>query len=475
MLHIKSYCINKNKKNIVFRQIKKLKKAIFILLLIISNSTNAQTINLEFPFFEGKTYEFKIFQGDKMITLKTDTIHKGGKVQLFIPKEYAGYKGIAQWYLTNSTTGGGLDLIINNHDFSVSCLDSIPSNENIKYTGSNENVFSKTNYTEQQQLFEKHDAMLAAVRAYPKNSKLYKICNTEYQSILKQYNTYSKNLAESPLYAATFRQIVNLTMGIGTIITNDQNAKANNINDFIVNDLDFAALYTSNHWGGIINNWVELQKMVIKEDSKLLENTKKILKRLPSNKIYTDFVINLTKELTKAGKDNIIALLTPEIKNANRLLNYEDILTIYQKDISGKAPNLIIVEHLGNQSDHKHIDTQLETDKLNSKYTLLVFYKSGCGPCEETIVGLKVNYSDLTKKGVKIISISADSDEQIFKNTSFSLPWSDKFCNLDGMNGVNFKNYAVIGTPTMYVLDNLGIIQTKIATITELLAWVKQH
>lgn len=438
-------------------------------LLLASFGAKAQTINLEFPYFAGQTYEFKIFQGEKQITLTTDTIRKGGKVRLSIPKEYAGYKGMAQWYLTNSKTGGGLDLVINNENFSVSCLDSVPTNESIVYKGTTENIFGKTNYLQQQKLFEKHDAMLAAIRAYPKDNTLYEIFDKEYNSIKDQYAVYVKNLAASPLYAAKFRQIVNLTMGIGTIITLDEKEKANNINDFIVNELDFASLYTSNHWGGVINNWVQLQTMVIKDDSQFVQNAKTILNRLPSNAIYTDFVINLTKELTKAGKDKVLADLFMDIKNSNRLLNFKGILDIYQKDLSGKAPDLIITPHLGKVEERS--TSVINTAGFHSKYTLVLFYKSGCGPCEETMAGLKDNYKDLVAKGFKIVSISADTDETVFKNSSTELPWTDKYCDLDGTNGVNFKNYAVIGTPTMYILDDKGMIKTRVATVQELLAW----
>ena len=39
------------------------------------------------------------------------------------------------------------------------------------------------------------------------------------------------------------------------------------------------------------------------------------------------------------------------------------------------------------------------------------------------------------------------------------------------MNGTNFKNYAITGTPTMYILDSKGSILKKIATIKQLLTW----
>jgi len=444
-------------------------------LLLISCSANAQTINLEFPFFEGQTYFFKIFQGEKQITLKEDTIPKGGKVQLVIPNEYQGYKGMAQWYLTKSKTGGGLDLIINNENFSVTCLDSVPTSTSIVYSGSTEYTFDKMSYKLQNELFEKHDALIAAVRAYPKTDKLYPVLDKEYKKIVKAYAVYSKKLAESPLYASRFRQIVNLTLGIGTIITEDETSKANNINDYITNKLDFAALYTSNHWGGVINSWVQLHTMVLKDDIKLFDNTRTILNRLPTDKIYTDFVANFTKEINKVGKDYILDSLTQEIKNSKRLLRYDGVLNLYQQDLSGKAPDLTIVTYNGKKEEANKKTTLIKTTELNSKYTLLVFYKSGCGPCEETMQGLMDNYKEIANKGFRIITIAADTDEQIFKNTSISYPWTDKYCDFEGAKGVNFKNYAVIGTPTMYIINKIGNIESKLATLNDVLAFVKQH
>lgn len=73
------------------------KKIILIVVsVLISYIAKAQSINLEFPYFAGKTYEFTIFQGDKRVKLKEGSIPKGGKVQLRIPESFKGYKGMAQ-------------------------------------------------------------------------------------------------------------------------------------------------------------------------------------------------------------------------------------------------------------------------------------------------------------------------------------------------------------------------------------------
>lgn len=451
------------------------KQTFFIsILFLASYYLNAQTIDLEFPYFAGQTYEFTIFQGDKRIKLKEDTIPEGGKVQLSIPENHKGYKGMAQWYLTHSATGGGLDLIINNEDFTVTCLDSIPTAESIVYKNTQENIFDQSNYQRQQKLFEKHDAMLATKRAYDPKSAIYQLANEEYTSIINQYITYCNDLKKSKLFAAKFRQIVNLTMGIGTIITLDENEKANNINTFITNELEFEVLYTSNHWSGIINSWVQLQIMVIKDDIKMVTDATTILNRIKSNAVYTDFVVNLTKELTRTGTDDAIFALIPAIKNSKRLLNYDGVLNIFKQDLTGKAPDLIIVTYNGTKEAKNQITRVIKTDDFKSKFTLLVFYKSGCGPCEETMKGLTDNYKRITKKGLKIVTVAADTDEKVFRDTSLLYPWTDKYCDFEGEKGINFINYAVIGTPTMYVLDSKGVIIEKIATVEQLLAWMEK-
>jgi thioredoxin-related protein len=442
-----------------------------IALFLVSFGATAQTITIEFPYFAGKTYDFKIVQGNKQIVLQNDTIPKGGKVQLTIPEKYKGYKGMALWYITNSRDGGGLDLVINGEDFSITCLDSIPSSKSIVYKNTKENIFSNSNYQEQQAIFAKHDAMMYATRAYDKSHKLYPVFEKEYGVILKQYDAYVKRLKNTNLYAARFREITNITMGIGSIITQDENLKAQNINDIIVNQIDYSVLYTSNHWGGIINTWVQLHAMVLKDDKQMIKEARTLLNRMPNNQIYTDFVNSLTYELTKAGKDNIIAALMQEIKAGNKLQNYNAHLSIYEKDLMGKAPNLEIIEHTDDIHEHSQVEKTIDLSKMKGKYTLLVFYQSGCGPCEDLMAGLKTNYKELVAQGLEIVSLSSDLSKDVFKNAAAQFPWENKYCNLKGMGGINFENYAVIGTPTLFLIDKKGKVLQKMATISEVLDW----
>jgi thiol-disulfide isomerase/thioredoxin len=180
----------------------------------------------------------------------------------------------------------------------------------------------------------------------------------------------------------------------------------------------------------------------------------------------------LTYYLTTYGKDNYVAAIASAVVGSGKVNAYAGSMQVYIKAIMGKqAPDIVIKENVGSEKEVKLVNTLLKTDAFASKYSLLLFYQSGCGPCEAAIEGLKNNYTILKEKGIRIIALSADTDPQVFKDNAAAFPWKDTYCNLEGFKGVNFKNYAVTGTPTMFVLDSKGILLKKIATVKELLTW----
>ena len=75
-------------------------KIISFILFTICCGSYAQKIDMYFPHFGGKTYDFMIFQGDKHQTLVQGTIPEDGKFTLSIPKEYAPYTGMSRWLHT---------------------------------------------------------------------------------------------------------------------------------------------------------------------------------------------------------------------------------------------------------------------------------------------------------------------------------------------------------------------------------------
>ena len=90
-------------------------------------------------------------------------------------------------------------------------------------------------------------------------------------------------------------------------------------------------------------------------------------------------------------------------------------------------------------------------------------------------VGLKKNYKTLTSKNLKIITFSADTEKSVYQKTVADFPWLDNYCDFKGIGGINFKNYGILGTPSMFILDSKGFIIEKIALADELMAWSERQ
>jgi hypothetical protein len=69
-----------------------------------------------------------------------------------------------------------------------------------------------------------------------------------------------------------------------------------------------------------------------------------------------------------------------------------------------------------------------------------VFYKIGCSPYKELMAGLLNTYKELIAKGIEISSMASDTDAQAFKNTAAGHLGPKKYDDLQGFNGINFKN-----------------------------------
>jgi peroxiredoxin len=310
--------------------------------------------------------------------------------------------------------------------------------------------------------------MSKAAQLYDKKHKLYKKFTQEAALQVKAYDAFQQDLKLNPNFNARFLPIVNLTQGIPHRLTDDYNQKALLVNEFITQIVSFEDLYVSGHWVGIIQSWVVLQMNVVQDKDQFANDFKLISDRIKNPKHYTDFVGKLTYYLTQYGKDNYLDAIAQTVLKSGKVNEYLGSMEVYLKAMVGmKAPDLVT----GKVNETNQENSILKSDQFNSPYTLILFYKSGCGPCEHTIEALKTNYERIEEKGIKIIAISADEDQQVFQNTAAQFPWKNIYCDFTGTRGVNYKNYAVIATPTMFLVDSKGVIVEKIATTDQLLEW----
>lgn len=136
------------------------------------------------------------------------------------------------------------------------------------------------------------------------------------------------------------------------------------------------------------------------------------------------------------------------------------------------APDLVISVNAGNAdklSAQKIILQSKDFAQDGFKKTLLIFYESDCGHCKELFRELPGRYEKLKSKGIDIIAVSADVDKSIFQEASAHFPWLRTYCDYEGISGTNFKNYAVAGTPTIFLIGKDGRIEAKPVNMKEIM------
>ena len=152
--------------------------------------------------------------------------------------------------------------------------------------------------------------------------------------------------------------------------------------------------------------------------------------------------------------DTIYNSFSSELKNgyAGRILNTK-LENGKQLSVGKLFPTFQCV----NRSNEKFSSAIFST----SKFTLVDFWYSGCGPCRAQFNRLKELYNQFSTKGFEIVGISVDRDtdkkkwEDIIINDK--LIWQQYW----DMNGKNSQKLSIIAIPTNFLIDGTGKIIAK--------------
>jgi hypothetical protein len=88
--------------------------------------------------------------------------------------------------------------------------------------------------------------------------------------------------------------------------------------------------------------------------------------------------------------------------------------------------------------------------------TLLLFYETDCPNCDAVLRDLCKFYPTLESRGIHVISIAADEDEDCFASRAASLPWVTKWHDPRGFYSPDFAVYGIAFTPTIAVINQYG-------------------
>lgn len=411
----------------------------------------AQRAELYFPHFAGKQFDWYRFEGNRNDTLVSGTIAADGRLSLSLPDSLHHYRGLTRWLLRS---GGGLDLIFSGgENFTVSCTEAQPSDENIIYSGSLENTYLSARFGRQQHILGKIDAMRMATEVYKDDSSLLPIFSAELSKQEQAYNRLQQQTVLDTLYAARLSEVVNVTMGLPPVFSGDNEESGKQYHSFVVNDLDMEALYTSGHWSGVLEQFLSWYTQNEKNRPLLVPDVISLLNRIRSEQAYTALAEKVVTACEKLNWHD------QELELAFYLMNDDRI-----GEPSGRIANLYTLLKVRKGAKAP----ALVNGKLPAKKTILAFYDSGCGNCTTQMMELARLYPQLRKQGYEVVSVSADSDKGLFLAYASQLPWVDKYCDQQGFAGKDFVNYGIIGTPTFYILDAKGIVQGRYAQVEDM-------
>lgn len=301
-------------------------------------------------------------------------------------------------------------------------------------------------------------------RLYPPTDPIVKHLQAEKAKNEVSLKMLNDSINHSLLFAARFMQFSqNAQQKLSQASLSDS---SRNIARDYFQSLDFEALHGTGQWFNTINAIIEVYAKGTNSYEKFGLDVLENLKRIKNLLVYTDLADAAVSICEKYSwgkdQDTIVDFLIADNRLQNPTGKLNKLLAFQKVKVGNKAPDLVI--GLANQNP------QIRTPKS----MLLVFYESGCGNCEVALSQLVGNYENIKNQGFEMVSIAADHDEPTFKKTAANLPWADKYCDMKGFAGANFKNYAIIGTPTMFLIDKQGIIQAKMASVAEIIEELKK-
>ena len=436
--------------------------------LLYSPCLRAREILLHFPHFTGHAYDWKIFQGKKELTVQSGVIPPYGRVTLVMPEAYQDFRGMTRWLLKK---GGGLDMIYTGKGFSVECLAEKPNPDNIIYTGNPENDFLNSQNLRQQSILDKLGALNHLLQVYSPDEDLYISAQDEQKRLRQTFEQIQLDRTASSLYAARFGEIVDFTRGIADKIYDNHGDYTTYFNKFVTYTLDFNDLYTSGHWDQVLHHWLMMNIQLEQRDEAFIERLEMVLKRIDRDDIMAGFVEKAMPLLVEKGKDDLLAPISKHMENRSGALadSVKNLMTSVKILTGRKAPDLMFHGPVRTQTGSISQDLIIKTANLDAAYTILLFYQGACPLCEDALIDLANKYRWLTEQKVRVIAISGDKTEQEFKKKLAYHLWPDNFCDFTGMAGDNFDNYGVLGVPTLFLLDQRGVVVKKTAMIDELI------
>ena len=140
---------------------------------------------------------------------------------------------------------------------------------------------------------------------------------------------------------------------------------------------------------------------------------------------------------------------------------YKDLVVKYIKALQRTNPGQQYIDFT--QKDVNGNDFTMSKFIGDAKVIILDFWASWCPDCRKENPGLVAVYNKFKNKGLDIVSVSLDTNEEAWKNAieKDNLSWKNHVSDLKGWNNAIASEYTIAFIPQNLILDQTGRIIEK--------------
>ena len=443
--------------------------SILLILLTYYQVSLSQEYNLKIQVQDIPQKEIYLanFYGDQNHILDTAVPDTTGLIYFTLKESY--YPGMYRIFLDKNIY---FDIIYNNenieiktqYDFLYDSLKVISSKENMIYYD-----FLKAN----NEYRRKFDLLAPLVDYYPQKDTFYNIAKNRFVNIQEDFVRYVNEVIESnPDAWAT--KIFRLRQPLFFNPELDEAGRREYATEHFFDHIDFTdvELIRSNAYTSLAIEYMSIYSNPNFTQEQLEESfiqaVDKIMYEAMDNNIIYEFIVDyLVDGFERFHFEKVLDYIaenySPEqCKNEERKTDLQTRLIKYAELAKGKkAPEIVIPDINGEQ---------IKLSKINSEYTLILFWASWCQHCNEILPQIHNIYiNSVSNKTLEVLSVSLDTEKEewiaALQETNYTWLNCSELKGWDSQVAIDYNIYA---TPTMFLLDKNKKIVAKPITFKEL-------
>jgi hypothetical protein len=412
---------------------------------------SAQQIELSFPALQGKAVNIYYYKGSRPDTLMF-SLDKHGSGKTRLPD---GYKGFIQVDVSDS---GIIKCIGGEPLLKIESSKATIDKEQVNFPDSPENSFLYRIFKEKSLNINRSSWLQFGKQLYDPQSDIYQLLEKENKINEERTSSIAKEIEKSDLYASKLIGFMDYINELGAAIDTQDTLSLPKLKKYFHTEMDWQVLYTSGEFWRLVNEYYtglfEQFPLGKKEkESRYVEDISPLFGQL-QEPVRSAFLEITYETCERLGWDTA----------KSQILSY-----IFENNIEIDAQNANLRRIMSAQKTKQGKPAPPVkglTGSLSDGITLVLFYDSGCDNCVVQLEELKKQYVRLHNSGVRVVSVSADADDRTFSYLSKSFPWQDKLCDYKGFMGENFINYAILATPTFFVIAN-GTLVGRYASLSD--------